>query len=397
LQNDFFNAKDWKDSSAKAAYTDASGHNWNAETRPSTDSVQEYGAPVLAVCGFSGSGKTTLLEAAIPHLVAHGLAVAVIKHDAHGFVVDTPGKDSDRLFRAGASIALRGPNEQFHRRNASAALSLSATLAWFACDHDLLLVEGHKDTPLQKFWLEDSARTAAPANITNVVATLPWNGPRLETFLGYVDAWLPKSWSERPLYRGLLIGGKSLRLGSPKQLLKFGDRQLGEIVADALGASLGSAPIVALGAGVLPQSLENLPRLTDCSGFEGPCAGIVAAHRWAPEAAWIVAACDHPWLRPATVEWLSSQRRPGTWAVVPRQKDGHPCPTLALYEPQSLATLERIVRAHPERDARLAMLLDHRRTVVVTPPPEHTKALRSVNTLEEFRSETLLYMKQHCP
>jgi DNA repair exonuclease SbcCD ATPase subunit len=29
----------------------------------------EFGAPVLAVCGFSGSGKTTLLEAAIPKLV----------------------------------------------------------------------------------------------------------------------------------------------------------------------------------------------------------------------------------------------------------------------------------------------------------------------------------------
>jgi molybdopterin-guanine dinucleotide biosynthesis protein A len=359
-------------------------------TKFPADSVERYGAPVLAVCGFSGSGKTTLLEAAIPHLVTRGLFVAVVKHDAHGVIADTPGKDSDRLFRAGASIALRGPDQQFHRRNASVALSLSATLAWLACDHDLLLVEGHKDTPLPKFWLEDSTHAAAPNSVTNVVATLPWDSPRLAAFLGYIESWLPKRWNERPLYRGLLIGGKGSRMGSPKQLLKFGHRQLGEIAASALAANPESAAIVALGAGELPRSLENLPRLTDCAGFEGPCAGLVAAHRWAPEAAWIVAACDHPWLRPATIDWLSSQRRPGTWAVIPRQQDGHPCPTLALYEPQSLEALERIAREHPGRDARLAILLDHSRTLIVSPPAEHASAWRSVNTPDELRSESLL-------
>ena len=39
----------------------------------------DFGAPVLAVCGFSGSGKTTLLEAAIPQLIARGVSVAVVK------------------------------------------------------------------------------------------------------------------------------------------------------------------------------------------------------------------------------------------------------------------------------------------------------------------------------
>ena len=358
------------------------------------DSIQRYGAPVLAVCGFSGSGKTTLLEAAISHLVRRGLSVAVVKHDAHGVVMDTPGKDSDRLFRAGASIALRGPDQQLHRRNASAALSLSATLAWLARDHDLLLVEGHKDTPLPKFWLENASRVAVPDSVTNVVATLPWDGPRVAAFLSYIDSWLPVSWCERPLYRGILVGGMSSRMGSPKQLLRIGNRQLGEIVARALDTDLRSGPVVALGAGALPQSLENLPRVADCPGFEGPCAGIVAAHRWAPEAAWIVAACDHPWLRPATIEWLASQRRPGTWAVIPRQPDGNPCPTLALYEPQSLTALERIASENPKYVVRLASLLDNPRTSIITPPAEHEKAWSSINTPEEF-NKTLLEAEQN--
>ncbi len=71
--------------------------------------------PVLAVCGWSGSGKTTLLESLIPLLRERGLQVAVVKNDAHGVEVDRPGKDSDRLFRAGASVVLRSPRESFAR------------------------------------------------------------------------------------------------------------------------------------------------------------------------------------------------------------------------------------------------------------------------------------------
>jgi len=87
---------------------------------------EKYGAPVISVCGYSGSGKSTLLEAVIPRLIAQGLSVAVVKHNAHGFAVDREGKDSDRFFKAGATVALRGPDEQFFRRNASSSLAGSS-------------------------------------------------------------------------------------------------------------------------------------------------------------------------------------------------------------------------------------------------------------------------------
>ena len=313
------------------------------------DAIQGYGAPVLAVCGFSGAGKTTLLESAIPRLTARGLAVAVVKHDAHGFAVDRPGKDSDRLFRAGATIILSGQQEQFERRAGAATLSLGATLARLGCDHDLVLVEGHKDTPLPKLWLGKAEALAAPVGVANIVATLAWNSDRLAAFLDYIDAWLPVTWNARPLYGGLLIGGNSSRMGSPKQLLRIGGRPLAAIAAAALGAGLGVDRTVVLGAGGLPEGMLELGRLPDPPGFAGPGAGLIAAHRWAPEAAWIVAACDHPWLRPEHIAWLAGQRKPGRWAVIPKQCDGHACPTLALYEPQALESLERRARADCEQ------------------------------------------------
>lgn len=61
--------------------------------------------PVYSFVAYSGTGKTTLLEKLIPELKSLGLRVAVIKHDAHNFEVDYPGKDSWRMSHAGADIS----------------------------------------------------------------------------------------------------------------------------------------------------------------------------------------------------------------------------------------------------------------------------------------------------
>jgi len=190
----------------------------------------------------------------------------------------------------------------------------------------------------------------------------------------------------------------SSRIRQPKQLLNFRGRPLSEIVARALSGALssqdGSADaektfcpnLVILGAGALPDSLSSLRRLPDPPNLAGPVAGLLAGHRWAPRATWILGACDHPWLTAADLRWLAAQRRPGTWAIIPRQPDGHPCPTLALYEPQALAMLERCALASPEL-VRLAALFEHPRILFLDPPPQSARGWVSVNTPAEFFAE----------
>lgn len=351
----------------------------------SGQAISGVGAPVLAVCGFSGAGKTTLLEAAIQRLVQSGLRVAAVKHDAHDFEIDRPGKDSDRLFRAGATVVLGSAAQQFERR--ATVLPLESVLKRLGADHDLILVEGHKNTALPKIWLQSAGLQSAelsdaPDEVVKIVATLAWNSDRLAAFLAYVDRWLPEAWNARPLFGGLLVGGKSSRMGEPKQLLQFNGRTLGEIAVGALSAELGEARTLALGVGPLPAAMPQLP---DPPGIAGPAAALVAAHRWAPDAAWIVAACDHPWLRAEHIAWLASQRRPGCWAVIPRQSDGHCCPTLALYEPQALEALER--RASEDSNPRPLALLEMPETHVVEPPPELADGWRNVNTPDEMLAE----------
>lgn len=62
--------------------------------------------PTVAFVAPSGTGKTTLVEAVIGVLRARGRRVGALKHDAHDFTIDHPGKDSHRFTRAGAATCI---------------------------------------------------------------------------------------------------------------------------------------------------------------------------------------------------------------------------------------------------------------------------------------------------
>jgi len=62
--------------------------------------------PVVSFVGNSGVGKTTFLEKLIREFKSRGYRVAAIKHDAHKFEIDYPGKDSWRLTQAGSDVTI---------------------------------------------------------------------------------------------------------------------------------------------------------------------------------------------------------------------------------------------------------------------------------------------------
>jgi len=308
-----------------------------AETRTSSAADPPVRA-VLAVCGYSGSGKTTLLETVIPRLTARGLAVGAVKHDAHGFAIDREGKDSDRLFRAGADVCLRGPGETAWRLHPAPATGLETSVHRLLASCDLVLVEGHKATPLPKVWLAGAEGVPPPPDAGNVLAVLERGGDLAGRLLAIIDDLLARAWSTRPVFGGLLIGGGSTRMGRPKQMLEHRGRTFAEIIAGALAPH--TARIVLLGAGPVPAALAGVERLPDPPGLAGPLAGLAAALRWAPAAAWVLAACDLPQARPEAVAWLLAQRRPGVRAVLPAGPSGRPEPLLAVYEPHVRSAVE---------------------------------------------------------
>jgi molybdopterin-guanine dinucleotide biosynthesis protein B len=102
--------------------------------------------PILSVVGYSDSGKTTYLERLIPELVKRGIRITVVKHDVHGFEVDTPGKDSFRLKQAGAATAvISSPEKIAVIADTDRDLTLAEIRDRFGGDADLILSEGYKN------------------------------------------------------------------------------------------------------------------------------------------------------------------------------------------------------------------------------------------------------------
>lgn len=112
---------------------------------------------VLGFVGSSGAGKTTLLERVVVALEARGLAVGVVKHASHGFVADRPGKDSFRLYGAGARAVALVSREQmalFRRMpedDAQRDPSLDEALAVLPPGLDVVLVEGFAWAQIPRF------------------------------------------------------------------------------------------------------------------------------------------------------------------------------------------------------------------------------------------------------
>ncbi|MCL1876121.1 MAG: molybdopterin-guanine dinucleotide biosynthesis protein B [Synergistaceae bacterium] len=117
--------------------------------------------PVLSVVGYSDSGKTTYLEKLIPALKKRGIKLCVIKHDAHSFDMDMPGKDSWRLTQAGADITVVSSPAKIaviekweHEEN------LSALALRFRGKADLILTEGYKRDSALKIEIRRAANKA---------------------------------------------------------------------------------------------------------------------------------------------------------------------------------------------------------------------------------------------
>ncbi len=101
--------------------------------------------PVVSIVGKSNSGKTTLLEKLIPELKGRGYRVGTIKHDAHSFSIDHPGKDSWRHTEAGSEVmVISSASQAAMVRRLDGELSLDAIAGEYMGSVDIVLTEGFK-------------------------------------------------------------------------------------------------------------------------------------------------------------------------------------------------------------------------------------------------------------
>ena len=108
--------------------------------------MHNHHIPTLGFVAWSGMGKTTLLIRLIPLLRERGLRVGVIKHSHHDFEIDTPGKDSYEMRKAGANPVLVGSRQRWALMKETPNQEepiLTDLLSRFERDRpDLILIEG---------------------------------------------------------------------------------------------------------------------------------------------------------------------------------------------------------------------------------------------------------------
>lgn len=335
------------------------------------------GCPVFAICGYSGAGKTILILDLVARLGSRGLATLVIKHDAHGLTLDRPGKDSQRAFAAGADVLARDPGQSLLWSHLGDRADLRTVIARASASYDVILVEGHKDTPLpRKLWLRRHARDRPPSRCQPVLLDLGRDEDRTKVAWEWIQAGLDGIGRSLPTLAGVLIGGQSRRMGEAKHLLLHDGRTWLSRIVEAAGQAADQ--VVLLGAGRVPRSLAHLARLPDVPGVGGPLAGMRAAIRWRPDARWLFLACDTPLVTGAALRWLREQARPGAWAVQPRRRAGAAAePLPGCYDPRAAFLLES---AHGPCD-----LARHAKTVSPVIPSQFRLCWRSCNTPAERR------------
>jgi len=102
---------------------------------------------LVAIVGKSDSGKTTLIEKVVPELVKLGLRVGTVKHDAHTFEIDHPGKDSWRHGQSGAqAYAIASAERLAFITKLDGELPLADIVRRFFNGFDIVVAEGYKRT-----------------------------------------------------------------------------------------------------------------------------------------------------------------------------------------------------------------------------------------------------------
>jgi molybdenum cofactor guanylyltransferase len=143
------------------------------------------------------------------------------------------------------------------------------------------------------------------------------------------------------LYGLLLTGGRSTRMKRDKARLEYAgkpqlDRAM-ELIAPLVGRAFVSVRV---------EQRDDAQRtayetIADLRNDLGPLAGIQAAFHAHPSNAWLVLACDLPFLDAATLRHLIERRAATRLATGYRgAADGLPEPLCAIYEPASRASLE---------------------------------------------------------
>lgn len=194
--------------------------------------------------------------------------------------------------------------------------------------------------------------------------------------------------TQKPKLKGLVLaGGQSTRMGQDKGLLNYhGVEQrtwLGQILKPFCEEIYWS--VNATQAAALPKDQLYIQ---DSFLNMGPTGGILSAMRQDPNAAWLVLACDLPYLNQALIEELIVGRNPSKVATAFMGEEDFPEPLIAIYEPKAYSVLLQMLALG--YDCPRKTLINHNVQLLQS---ADKLAFSNINTAEEYQM-TLTALQQ---
>jgi len=315
----------------------------------------------IALCGYSGAGKTSLIEKLI-RLLAPQYAIGHVKHDAHQFTMDHEGKDTWRALQAGAQQIF------IHNDHKWAQIGQQQSnphdIKTQILNLDFVLVEGHKNTPLEKIIvlgegqskadiLQDFAHKSKKSlqNVLAFVGVAPtpdfdlagsayFQRDQIREIAAFILATFTAQAAQNPLYGLVLAGGRSRRMGRDKAALSYHQRNQTAYLSNLLKKFCQETFISCRKEQAREKHLIDEQQIHDQFADLGPMGGILSAFKTHPHASWLVIACDLPFVDEAMLQQLIKQRHPFKVATCFKNSEqGWPAPLCTVYEPKAYARL----------------------------------------------------------
>ncbi|HWX78588.1 MAG TPA: NTP transferase domain-containing protein [Steroidobacteraceae bacterium] len=195
-----------------------------------------------------------------------------------------------------------------------------------------------------------------------------------------------------PVYGLILAGGASSRMHRDKAALEYRGRSQLDRACELASRHVPEV-FVSVRANQTTDPVRSQHRMiVDCVPGEGPIVGIRSALAAHPQAAWLVLACDLPFLSHAAIEHLLRERDPAAFATAYRSAhDGLPEPLCAVWEPAAGAALAEYQAGGGHCPRKF--LIRHGAPLL---QPLDRRALDNVNTPEEY-AQALMALESEAP
>ncbi len=358
---------------------------------------ERFKTPFICFAGFSGVGKTTLVEYLIRRFKQDRIRVGYYKHDAHRFQMDKEGKDTQRAMQAGAGIATINDPEHFAVIADNPFKKITIAHALEQCD--CILIEGYKKSPFDKIvFLDAEGKLPIPADDDGIKAIIH-QGVIDDT--SFVERGIPlfdRNETDKiyefvkehfynctsPLLGGVFIGGQSKRMGQPKFSLSYKGQSETERMVQMLSGFCDQVYLSARHE----QDLSAIGGLPQCGRINdehyglGPVGGLATLMGTHPDKAWLITACDMPFLTESAIELIVSERDPLRYGTCFLQKGGIGVePMCAIYEPKFILPL---FVALSRRELSLSRIIRELPFKHVTVSQSDRTHFTNVNTPEEY-------------